>query len=232
MPWIKLATDHLVSPQMISVDPTARWLYVVGLAWSNEQTTDGWIDEASMKIVIAQAGATKKHLAQLVNSKLIRSESRAYFIENWEIHNLSKEDQEDTRAKNRAKQKVWRDQQKRLSNEERSGSTVTGLLTGLVTTPRTDPTRTDPFVDEKTYDSCSFVRGRGTTDDSHHSIYADAAKAAAAHIELPKNVKSEARWRHAAAKGILADKLDEMKAWHEQHPDADATDLAIGAGLV
>lgn len=194
---------------MLSVDPAARWLYVVGLAWSNEQTTDGWIDEASMKIVMAQAGATKKHLAQLVDSELIRSEFRAYFIENWEIHNLSREDQEGARAKNRAKQKTWRDQQKQLKNEDLKGTNVTRLLTGVVTAPRTEPNRTEPFVDENEDDSSSFVR---------ESI---AIAAAARFLNPEESVRNIGSWKRSLPALLESEHCAALKAYFTDNAEAD-----------
>jgi hypothetical protein len=70
-------------------------------------------------------------------------------------------------------------------------------------------------------------------DDNVSTIYAKAAKAAAAaNLEQAENVKSPAAWKRAAAEGMLRDQLEDMKAWHEQHPEDDEVDIAIGVELV
>ena len=101
MAYAKLECSSLFHPRMAGLSQAAYGLWSKGLAWVKNGLTNGWIDHAGLKFL----NATKAQIRQLVERGLwieqVENGIKKYFIHDYFDYNLSREEVENRREKNR-----------------------------------------------------------------------------------------------------------------------------------
>ena len=101
MAYAKLECSSLFHPRMAGLSQAAYGLWSKGLAWVKNGLTNGWIDHAGLKFL----NATKAQIRQLVERGLwieqVENGIKRYFIHDYFDYNLSREEVENRREKNR-----------------------------------------------------------------------------------------------------------------------------------
>lgn len=101
MAYAKLECSALFHPRLAGMSQSAWGLWSKALAWSKHGLTNGWIDRAGLKFL----GATKPQIRQLVERGLwieqIENGIKRYLIHDYFDYNLSREEVENRREKNR-----------------------------------------------------------------------------------------------------------------------------------
>ena len=101
MAYAKLECSALFHPRLAGMSQSAWGLWSKALAWAKHGLTNGWIDRAGLKFL----GATKPQIRQLVERGLwieqIENGIKRYLIHDYFDYNLSREEVENRREKNR-----------------------------------------------------------------------------------------------------------------------------------
>lgn len=101
MAYAKLECSSLFHPRMAGLSQAAYGLWSKGLAWVKNGLTNGWIDHTGLKFL----NATKAQIRQLVQRGLwieqVENGIKKYFIHDYFDYNLSREEVEERREKNR-----------------------------------------------------------------------------------------------------------------------------------
>ena len=85
--WAKLDDSFFEHPKAVAVTPTARLLFLVSLAHSAKHLTDGVVAAGYLPTIRASAGASKRHVAELVKIGLWEDHPDGYFIHDWLDYN-------------------------------------------------------------------------------------------------------------------------------------------------
>ena len=101
MAYAKLECSALFHPRLAGMSQSAWGLWSKALAWAKHGLTNGWIDRAGLKFL----GATNPQIRQLVERGLwieqIENGIKRYLIHDYFDYNLSREEVENRREKNR-----------------------------------------------------------------------------------------------------------------------------------
>lgn len=103
MAWVKVEDQLPNNLKVMSVPPVARYLYVCGLCMCAHQLTDGEIPGPTVQLLLAQAGATKKHAQALVDAGLWVAEGGGFRVPDYLEYNPSGTAERDRRDGIRAK---------------------------------------------------------------------------------------------------------------------------------
>jgi len=85
--WAKLDDSFFEHPKAVAVTPTARLLFLASLAHSAKHLTDGVVAVGYLPTIRASAGASKRHVAELVKIGLWEDHPAGYFIHDWLDYN-------------------------------------------------------------------------------------------------------------------------------------------------
>ena len=85
--WAKLDDSFFEHPKAVAVTPTARLLFLASLAHSAKHLTDGVIATGYLPTIRASAGASKRHVDELVKIGLWEDHLAGYFIHDWLDYN-------------------------------------------------------------------------------------------------------------------------------------------------
>ncbi|HAM40020.1 MAG TPA: hypothetical protein DCP69_01440 [Candidatus Omnitrophica bacterium] len=85
--WAKLDDSFFEHRKVVSVSPLARLLFLASLAHSAKHLTDGVIASGYLPGIRTNAGASKRHAAELVSAGLWEDHPAGYFIHDWLDYN-------------------------------------------------------------------------------------------------------------------------------------------------
>lgn len=120
--WVKLDDSFFEHRKVVAVTPIARLLFLASLAHSAKHLADGVVAEGYLPNIRASAGATRRHMAELVSVGLWETHPSGYLIHDWSDYNPPAE-------KVRAKRAAAKERMNALRSREQDG-TVQGEQDG------------------------------------------------------------------------------------------------------
>lgn len=214
MPWFKLDDAFPMDPKILGVSPSARLLFVVGIAYCSNQRTDGTIPADSVPLLHFQAGSTDSACDELVRVGLWEHRPEGYGIVTYLKHQKPRAQIErETEAKS-ARQRKWRE------NRDGDVDASTGESRDASATPPDTPTPTDTPTDRPTPSSNSLTLVR--TDTAETDPVIRIYNAWAATIDGPRKLTNGRRAKiRARLKSWSADDLAAaVTGWqHDEWPD-------------
>ena len=118
--YLRLSTQFLLDPKIVSVGPVAGMLYVRGLLYSKEQQTDGFVPWDIVKIIGFDMQNVDEIVAKLVDSGLWKTTENGYEVgvEKWSKYQTTKDQNEAKRAFEANRKAAYREA-KRGQNDQR-----------------------------------------------------------------------------------------------------------------
>lgn len=83
MTWFRMDDTWGTHPKVQACSPLARLLWVYGGLYCAQHLTDGAIPKSAMPLIVAAAGAGRKHPAELVSAGLWTDHGDEYEVNNW-----------------------------------------------------------------------------------------------------------------------------------------------------
>lgn len=107
MPWVRLDDGMYTHPKVISLTPSARWLFVAGICYANQNATDGFISRSAAEGVgmIRQSG---RAVAELVSAGLWERSGSGYVIHDYHDYQPSRDKILADRRAAAQRQQRWR----------------------------------------------------------------------------------------------------------------------------
>lgn len=113
--WAKLDDNLPNNPKIVGLTPTARWLFICGICYSARNLTDGALTGRTVKVLLAEASASKKHVEELFAAGLWDRAGDGFLIHDYLEYNPRKDEVLEERAKAKERMRRLR------SSGERSG---------------------------------------------------------------------------------------------------------------
>lgn len=120
MPWFKVDDSFHSHPKALATDPAALGLWVLAGSWSSAHLTEGFVRDDVLPRLLPDAAELAK---KLVASGLWKRVRGGYQFHDWLDKNPSRQAVEKDRAGKAARQKRWREGQRRRVTSASSNDT-------------------------------------------------------------------------------------------------------------
>lgn len=136
MTWFRMDDTWGTHPKVQACSPLARLLWVYGGLYCAQHLTDGAIPSTAMPVLLASAGAARKHHVELVDAGLWDATDAGWMVRNWHEYQPSRDDVEAVKKKRRtasveANHKRW--------HIDKGVKSKTCPLCNPTTDPKSDP---------------------------------------------------------------------------------------------
>ena len=81
--WVRLDLNYFSNPKILRVSTPAKLLHLAAICWSGSHLTDGHIPLTVIPYLLAQAGATRRHLAELDTADLVNEIDGDYLVHGY-----------------------------------------------------------------------------------------------------------------------------------------------------
>jgi hypothetical protein len=217
MAWVKLDDGFYRQPKIRAAGLDGRSLHLAGACWSAAELTNGEIQKDMIDVLLVDAQVKAATLTKIVRLGLWIDEGDHYLIVDWSELVRSRAEVEKDRAR-------WRRYKRDSTTDHSVDSTVesTGEPPPDTTVDsahsRPDPTR-PVWVSTDDNRSKSGVADPSVVDEAI-GLYAD-------HQVVIRRPEQPGRFRAGIVRNLDRERRGELDAYHEQHPDLDAKDLAV-----
>ncbi len=231
MAWAKLDDRFADHPKIVSAGPLASWLYVCGLCYAAQYSTDGLIPPSQLR-KLADVDNAQELAERLVEVGLWERVDGGFLIHDFLDYNPSAEQVKAERAANAKRQAKWRDEHRDDQGKFRSNGDSNGVTNAAVTptpypypypspsapslrseaemgAPQADARPSPPARRDDLWDALAELLGRQPETDSERGAWNRAVK------ELQK------------ARASPGDVLLRGSRYRQEWPDAELTPNAL-----
>jgi hypothetical protein len=116
--WVKLDVDYFNNPKVVGLSKDATLLHIASMAYCGAHLTDGQIPAGAMPILFVQAGASRRHLAELVTARLLYEVDGDYLLHDFTAMNGTRAEALERMEAERQRKAKWRAAKRRRETQE------------------------------------------------------------------------------------------------------------------
>lgn len=116
MSWVRIEDGFFRHRKVVDLSKDAKLLFIAGLCHCADQTTDGFISIASLRVIAAFVDVKPATAALLVDAGLWHKEAAGFRVHDYLDYQPSAEDERKRKAENAERVRRWRESRKGARN--------------------------------------------------------------------------------------------------------------------